>query len=331
MSQNLQSKTNPLLQESNFEQDVLDLFSGKKSAHLLPYAHSYGFDLWADFVNTSTDYYIIHDEMKIIQDHAEEIAAVLNGVTNIVDLGPGNESAVEGKTVPIMMAMGGKIANYTAVDVSYDYLNSTGTIIEKHFPEIKSFYFNDNFFKPLDLGCSEDTAAFLFGVTLTNMPGIADMESGIEFLKLELQQFRKLLPVGSYLVCSFDSCQDGQKVMKAYDNPKHAKFCESLTRKMKEELAFDNGFDETAFRYNSEWDSKNSMLHQMLTTTKDMQFELNGHRFEFSEGHDFVIYPATKFPKEVFFKTFEETGFIPACEPFTRADKDVVISVLKVT
>lgn len=334
MNHNLNLKTideNPLIQESNFGRDVLDLFSDKKSAHLLPYTYSYGANLWADYVNTSKDYYIIHDEMKIIKDNAEEIASVLGGVTNIVDLGPGSKGAIEGKTIPIMDEMKDQITSYAAIDVSREYLTGAREIIKKHFPDIKSFYFNDNFFKPLNLGFSNKTAAFLFGVTLTNMPGITDMKSGIEFLKLELQQFRELLPVGSYLLCSFDCCQDGEKVMNGYYHPKHATFCESLTRKMKQELNFDSGFDETAFRYNPKWDSKNSMLHQILTTTKDMKFKLNGQSFEFPENHDFITHPVIKFPKEVFFTAFEDTGFIQACEPFMCPDEDVVISVLKVS
>lgn len=322
---------NPLIQEADFERDVLDLFLGNKSAHLLPYTYSYSADLWTDYVNNSDDYYIIHDEIKIVQKNAEKIAATLEGVTNILDLGPGSKGAVEGKTIPILKAMKNTITSYAAMDVSEEYLESTKEVINHNFPEVKSLYLNENFFKPLNLGFSNKTAAFLFGVTLTNMPGITNMQSGIEFLKLELIQFRELLPVGSFLVCSFDCCQDGEKVMNGYYHPKHAAFCESLTRKMKNELNFNNEFDETAFKYNPKWDSKNSMLHQILTTTKPMIFNLTGHDFMFPENHDFITHPVIKFPKEVFFNAFKETGFVQVGEPLTCPDEDIVISILQVS
>lgn len=333
MSQVLKVKEtgdNPLIRDSNFERDVLDLFTGRKAAHLLPYTFGYSGHLWENYVSTSKDYYIIHDEMRLIQDNAEKIATILGDVTNIVDLGPGNKGAVEGKTVPILEAMGDQVTSYAAIDVSVDYLTSTRAVMKERYPNIQSFYFNDNFFKPLNLGFSNRTAALLFGVTLTNMPGITNMESGIEFLKLELMQFRELLPVGSYLLCSFDSCQDGEKVMHGYYHPKHAVFCESLTRKMKAELDFSNSFDETAFRYNPKWDAENSMLRQILTTTKAMEFTLGGQSFAFPEDHDFMTHPVIKFPKEIFFKAFEDTGYVQVADPLMCQDEDVVIAILQV-
>ena len=217
----------------DFEKDIIDLFLGLKSAHLSHHIFSYSSHLWDDFFNSPNDYYVIDDEVDLIRENACKIRKVCEGVKNIVDLGPGGKAAVVKKTFPFIRLFPLSLKTYSAVDISRENLDSARDVINDHFQGFESFYHNINFLDDYHLDLRGQSIALLFGLTLTNMPGIIDKDSGVEFLKKEMRQFKKLLPKESYFICSFDTCQDSAKMMKAYRHPKHAKFMESIVFKIK--------------------------------------------------------------------------------------------------
>ncbi|PZQ43698.1 MAG: hypothetical protein DI551_11655 [Micavibrio aeruginosavorus] len=325
--------TNPLIQpeKSTFKKDILDLFLGLKTAHLASHTFEHGAALWEDFFNTPSDYYVVKDEINLIKENAVAIRKIAAGVKDVIDLGPGSAGAVTNKTLPILQNFLFSIENYHAVDVSLDYLNSAKSIIESAFPDLNINLLHKNFFSLLQLPINNRSIALLFGLTLSNMPGIYDKASGINYLRTEMEAFRKILPKGAYFLCSYDTCQDEEKMMRAYDHPKHALFIKNITSKIESDLVPDSGFNAHAWRYNPKWDKENYMFKHILTSTKSMDFMFEDRLFAIPENYDILSYVSVKFPEDIYLKIFSEAGFELMAAPFKGPNGDINITLLRAT
>lgn len=312
----------------SFKKDVVDLFLGLKSAHLSAHTFGYAGNLWEDFFNTPSDYYVVRDEIKLISDNLRTIRKICAGTDHILDLGPGSEGAVAQKTLPIFNSFMG-LKDYTAVDVSLAYLESAAGVLSVQREDVNFDLVNANFFDSLDIKNSPDTLALLFGLTLSNMPGIVDRKSGIRYLKDELQTFRNLLPKGSYFLCSFDTCQNEEKMMRAYNHPKHGVFIQSIAKKISEEAVSSGGFDKDEWLYSPEWDQENGMFRHVLSAQTEMSFNIDRHAFHIAKGHKIVSYMSVKFEEDVYMGMFDQTGFELATDLFKGPDGDVCIALLR--
>jgi len=328
-----QNKSIPPLTNSSkkdlFKQDIIDLFLGVKSAHLSAHTFGYRGDLCEDFFKSPNEYYVINDEVDLINSSTKKIQRICQGLQNVVDLGPGGTDAVEKKTCPVLKAFPFTLENYIAIDVSKTYLENAKKVIQKNFKNINTEFIQDNFFNEQNLNINNKTLALLFGITLTNMPGIVDKKSGIEYLRKEMECFRSLLPSGAHFLCSFDTCQNEEKMMKAYNHPKHGKFIESIAYKIKEDLSLDDNFDETAWFYNPKWDAKNHMFRHIITSTKEMIFTIDNHTFHLPKGYDILSYMSVKFPADIYLTIFKESGFRLSTDPFIGAEGDVMMALLQ--
>lgn len=316
-------------EKQSFKQDIVDLFSGTKSAHLSSHTFGYSAHLWEDFFNTPSDYYVIKDEINLIKDNIQTIRKICQGVQNIIDLGPGSEGAVRNKTLPILKAFLFHLRQYIAIDVSKEYLAGAQSIVESEYEGLSTCGINDNFFNQQNLDVNDRSLALLFGLTLSNMPGIVDKDTGIQFLRKELRIFRNLLPQNAYFLCSFDACQNEDKLMRAYYHPKHAKFIESIAFKIKNDLGIGNGFKAEDWYYNPQWDAENHMFKHVITSKSEMDFTIDNRAFHLPKGHNILSYMSVKFPEHIYKDLFEDAGFEIVTDFFRGPQNDISIALLK--
>ena len=332
MNQTQQLKQPSLLPQTvgtSFRRDIIDLFLGIKTAHLSSHTFRHGAALWEDFFNSPSDYYVARDEIELIRANALSIRKLCAGTRNIIDLGPGSAGAVEKKTLPILKSLEFSAERYFAVDVSDEYLTGAGGAVRAAFPDIAVTLVNDNFFNAPQLPVDARTLALLLGITVSNMPGIHDKETGIKFLREEMAIFRSMLPVGAYFLCSYDTCQNEEKLLRAYDHPKHGKFIANIASAIKSELAPDSEFDDKAWVYRPRWDAKNHMFKHIVTSTEDMSLILGERSFMLPEGYEILSYVSVKFPEDIYLQIFKEAGFSLAQTPFKGPDGDINLAILE--
>ena len=101
--------------ETNFFNDTLDWFSGKRHGHMgkwqylepkSPTDPCCGNELWDIWENLSQEGNMLNRQKQIIRDNVKDMVALTGPVSMLVDLGPGGEHAVLNNTIPFIQTYG---------------------------------------------------------------------------------------------------------------------------------------------------------------------------------------------------------------------------------
>jgi L-histidine N-alpha-methyltransferase len=278
-------------EERSLADDVLDGLT--KPFKELPPKHFYdsrGAELF-DRICELPEYYPTRTERAILQDHAEQIAAV-TGASELVELGSG--TAAKTRVLLDALHAAGTLTRYVPVDVTEQMVRACAAELTSEYPGLHVHGVIGDFERHLDrVPAAEGPRLVVFlGGTIGNFPP----GSRRRFLR----EIAQLLGPEDHLLMGTDLVKDPQVLTQAYDDAEGvtAEFNRNLLRVLNREL--DADFDPDDFDHVALFDSEHEWIEMRLrarrahtTTVADL-----GLSVRFEQGEEMRTEISAKFTRD---------------------------------
>lgn len=297
-----------------FKQDVIDLFSGKRGGHVEHWLYSdtirneySGSQLWQEFLKSSTDYYVLKNEIDLIARVAPSLGAVLPNMHTVIDFGVGSGQALEKKVMPIVDSLK-TVKSYIGVDLSGDFLRNAKNTLADNFPSVEAAAIQADFFNTSFALPQKDTLGVMLGCTISNMDVLMGADFPRSHIVKRLSHLKGLLGSNNHLLVSYDANTDVESILSAYSNEYWGRH---VTGIMYDVAKISEGnFSAADWRHLRVWNDTAYVLHQCAEATQDMEFSIDDKVFTVSKGEQFVTVNNFKFPKPLFQSMCDEVGFV---------------------
>ena len=98
----------------------VDFLTKPEGIDLLPFAYMDS-NSYNDIITSCDSYYLFHDEVNIINNNKHKIAAYLDNIDTLIEIGPGSPKVILSKTLPILQSL--KSRNVDTGMLSADFKN----------------------------------------------------------------------------------------------------------------------------------------------------------------------------------------------------------------
>lgn len=308
---------------------VLALFNGEKSGNLYSYmygegspddAATSGGEYWHDFLTETHDYYLVREEAAAIQKALEPLSMAIPEGLLSVELGPGDSTATDLKTLPFNKAI--KPAAYLAIDINATYAHDAAATVAKAMTIPAHGQMADF----IDGGLiTQDAPAVysLFGGLLANIPTINGVHH-LDTLARHLHRIRNMMKPGDYLVITQDSCRDPRKLHAAYNDPLLARCAMSILHRIVRELPTHN-FNPDNFEYAGIYTPATENQGLCIRAKKLHTFRIGNHSFVVPAGQILTLINSYKFNPIDYRHAAQAAGFKPASAMINHADTNLHI------
>jgi uncharacterized SAM-dependent methyltransferase len=286
-----------LEQVKQVEQDFIDLFTKKKSAHIGKYIYMHRPEIY-DQIADRASYYPYRVEASIIANYASDIVSNIKSVSNVIEIGPGSESPIIAKSVPMIVAMKSvfDIKNYTAIDLNKEYASSACDIIREKFDNLTTDTVIADFNIKNDLAkvniCASNNIIMSFGGTLICSGTEEDVENGLENIS-------NILASGEYFIFGVDLTNNENTLAAAYDTNLSYELLLNAMYGIKYAVN-DLDFDARAFDLVFKWDKSCATIKLSLRANKSQKICINNHDISINKDDEFHMLNSRKtFASEV--------------------------------
>ena len=254
-----------------------------------------------DAICRAPEYYITRTELKILQDHAFELARLTGKRSTLIELGSG----VSHKVRFILDTL--RPSGYVGVDISKDFLLQSTRRLAHDYPWLKVHAVYADFCQPFKLTCCSPTSkklAFFPGSSIGN------------FEPHEAETFLKGLTsmlgtTGDALLIGVDLKKDTEILNAAYNDAQGitAEFNLNLLRRIQRELGAH--VDTRAFRHHAFYNEILGRIEMHLISQKTQQIRVGAHVFHFDEGETLHTESSYKYSIEEFQALASRAGYKP--------------------
>lgn len=309
-----------------FSQDAIDLFKGRKTGHMNPYAFNEprseddpvrGGTWWTKFIEQQDGghpgYYLISDEADVIERHGRAIAEALpKNVQSHIDLGPGESRAVLTKTLALARAMSSRV-RFCAVDINSAFAKNAANLIAqaRGLKPYESTAMVEDFLSGPVLDFGKRPRVFsLFGGLLCNGPR-RNNTTPVKQLTSSFNAVARHMHPGDMLIITQDTNSDEKSLRAAYDNELLGKYVLSVLHKIKRDLKpAGELFDPYAFEFEMGWNPQEKLVTLSARPTKPMSFRIAGKRCDVDPSQPVPLVNSYKFSTKDFQQSAEESGLV---------------------
>jgi len=273
------------------EQDFIDLFTKKKNAHIGKYIYMHRPEIY-DQIADRASYYPYRVERSIIANCAESMVSNIKSVSNVIEIGPGSESPIMAKSVPMIAAMQKifDIKKYTAIDLSKEYASNACDIISQKFDNLTADAIIADFNIKNELTkinvCATNNIVMSFGGTLISAGTEDDVENGLENIS-------NILASGEYFIFGVDLTNDENALAAAYDTNLSYELLLNAMYGIKDAIN-DSHFDARAFDFVFEWDKSCMTVKFSLRANKSQKICINNHDILINKDDEFHMLNSRK-------------------------------------
>jgi len=326
MAQNLLRSSVALKESSLFDKtryaflrDVQDLFRKERHGHLGPWHYSdnegqsdpvKGALLWESFVDHSRKYYLLSQEVSLLNSRLKELIAPKGKDIFLIDFGPGSTKAVNLKTKPVINALG-NVSAYCPIDCSQTFVEEACDVIGQSYPDISLHPLQADYYLE-DVTLSKNYISrfgIFLGGSISNIEGHPD--NGIPNAKIVdyLAKFKTILGNNAEMLITYDSKQDEQSIIESYMHPAQTEFGRNIMRRIVRDLPIAGNFDPNAWIYEPLWHKKSHQLCHTVIAQADMSFLLGRENFKVKDGERFILDNSFKYPVEIMKDLMSEAGW----------------------
>ncbi len=273
-----------------FRSDVLDGLSQPEKA--VPARWLYddaGSQLFEDITGVE-EYYPTRAETEILETRGAEFAELIGPDRAVVEFGSGSSV----KTPLLLKAI--QPGAYVPLDIAGDFLREAAADLAKKFPDLDVYPVEADFTKQVELPrevLDMKKLGFFPGSTIGNMVARTAVDL-LRSMRATLGGEESELP---YLLIGMDLVKDREVLEAAYDDASGvtAEFNLNLARRINRELAGTIPVD--ALEHSAVWNDDFARVEMHLRATRDIAFEVSGHRFELAEGETIHTENSHKFTR----------------------------------
>ncbi len=279
-----------------------DLLAGL-SAHpkRLPPKHFYdaaGSQLF-ERITALPEYYPTRTELRILADHAGEIAAFIPDGAALVEFGSGSSTKVR-----LLLETLPRLGAYVPVDISAEFLEDEAARLRDEFPHLAIVPVTADFTRPFALPRSLDKhrlAGFFPGSTIGNF----EPDAARDFLRLAA----RILGPGAVFAIGVDLVKDRRVLEPAYDDAAGvtAQFNLNVLARANRELGAT--FNLAAFEHRAFYDAERHRIEMHLVSRIAQTVRLLGRSLSFAAGECIVTESSYKYTVEAFTSLAGEAGW----------------------
>jgi dimethylhistidine N-methyltransferase len=260
---------------SAFEQDVLEGL-GARRKHLSPkYFYDGAGSQLFDRITDQAEYYPTRCEMRILQDHAAEIAGLIPAGAALVEFGSGSN-----KKARILLAAAPVLAAYVPVDISAEMLEQEAAALQLDFPRLNIRPVAADFTKPFELPEEAKAAPVRVGFFPGSTIGNFEPHEAAAFLR----NAAKILGPNSKLIIGADLIKPAEILNAAYNDAAGvtAKFNLNLLVRINRELG--GTFKLDTFEHHAFYNRERHRVEMHLASLKRQKVKVAGECFDFRAG-----------------------------------------------
>lgn len=194
-------------------EDYLKFFTAPEGADMTSYIYQDSHNYYDQLICSSAEYYLCKKHIEIILNNKDKFTNYLDGVTDIIEIGPGTDYVVKNKTMNIL-SYANNLKAYHIVDNCSKYLNETSSLINKYLPEIKIFTIESDLNSKEKINIQNTSngkkCLLLLGGTLANFSKNQQDHC--------LNKIYDTLNIGDIFIVTADTNQDEQTLLAAYTN-----------------------------------------------------------------------------------------------------------------
>lgn len=267
-----------------------------------------------DAICTLDEYYLTRTEMKILRDHAHEIATLV-GEGALIEYGSGSSQKIR-----ILLDAMPQLPTYVALDISKQHLKESCLNLAKAYPGLETIAVCTDYTQPIALPLipqlnHKHKVGFFPGSSIGNL----EPNEALTFLK---NVATLLQPNGSLLI-GVDLKKDKAILEPAYDDAKgiSAAFALNILVRMNRELNADFNLEQFAYRafYNPI-----GRIEMYIISLTDQVVHLDEMEITFKAGETLRTEYSYKYSIEEFQSLAYSAGFTPK-QVWT--DRDQLFSV----
>lgn len=219
------------------------------------------------------EYYLTRADLEIIEDHAGDIADLLEDTVQLVEFGSGSSRKVR------LLLDGIQPSIYMPIDISRDHLLASANLLAEDYPWLAVHAVCMDYSRTMELPYYGDglaLAAFFPGSSIGNF----EPDSAYRFLA----QSRRMLKPGGILIIGVDLKKDISRLEAAYNDADGvtAAFNLNLLQRMNEEL--DADFDLTQFRHRAFYNEPRGRIEMHIESLRPQTVTVRGRPFSFAAG-----------------------------------------------
>jgi dimethylhistidine N-methyltransferase len=298
-----------------------DLLAGL-SAHpkRLPPKHFYdaaGSRLF-ERITALPEYYPTRTELRILADHAGEIAAFIPDGAALVEFGSGSSTKVR-----LLLDKLPRLDAYVPVDISAEFLDDEAARLGDEFPRLSIVPIAADFTRPFVLPrglARHPLAGFFPGSTIGNF----EPDAARAFLHL----VRRLLGSQAVFVVGVDLVKDRSILEPAYDDAAGVTAAFNLNVLARANRELGANFDLAAFAHRAFYDTERHRIEMHLVSRTAQTVRVLGRTFTFLAGESIHTESSYKYTVETFSRLAGEAGWRSAAV-FLDADALFSVHVLR--
>lgn len=221
------------------------------------------------------EYYPTRTEIRIMQQHIDEMVEVLGPEVLLVEYGSGSSL----KTRILLQEMD-QLAGYVPIDISKEHLYQSAAQIKNDFPGLKVYPvhadYSAEFTVPLDIASYGRKVVYFPGSTIGNF-NLMEAEA---FLK----RIGRVVGKGGGLLIGVDLRKDVEILEAAYNDRQQvtAEFNLNLLERINREL--DANFNLACFEHKAIFNEKEGRIEMHLVSKIDQQVTIGEQVFSFKAG-----------------------------------------------
>ncbi len=223
------------------------------------------------------EYYLPRAETAILSAHADEVAALFDGATDLIELGSGNAAKTR-LLIEAFLRRHDKL-RYVPVDICQEILEESSADLLRAYPRLEILAIAGEYSEGLEHLARLTTSRKLV-LWLGSNIGNLDRDEAARFLA----QVRATLAPGDRLLVGFDQRKDWAMLEAAYDDPcgVTAAFNRNLLVRANRELG--GGFNVRAFEHRAVYNEEAGRIEMYLVSMIPQRVFLSRLEREFEFG-----------------------------------------------
>jgi dimethylhistidine N-methyltransferase len=288
---------------SGFEADVLEgLGTIPKSVPAKYFYDAEGSRLF-ECITELPEYYPTRCEMKMLQDHAADIAKLIPEGAALVEFGSGSS-----KKARILLKAAPKLAAYVPVDICREMIEQEAAELRPDFPSVKVLPVTADICKPFDLPEEAKGAPVRIGFFPGSTIGNFEPHEASAFLR----NAGNILGHGATLIVGVDLIKSADVLNAAYNDKAGvtAKFNLNLLTRINRELG--GNFKLNTFEHHAFYNRERHRIEMHLASLKRQKVRVAGETFDFRAGETIHTENSYKYSVESLAALARGVGWLPA-------------------
>lgn len=304
-------------QASEFAHDILEGLRARRKRLPAKYFYDEAGSRLFERITTLPEYYPTRTELRILEEHAADIARLLPQKCALIEFGSGSSQKAR-----LLLRAASHIAAYLPVDMSSAFVRREAEGVRRDFPALAVIPVDADFTQPFEWPSTVadfPRAGFFPGSTIGNF----EPHEACRFLG---QEACMLGPTAVFII-GVDLIKDRAILLAAYNDAAGvtAQFNLNLLTRINRELGAN--FDLDAFEHHALFNRELQRIEMHLASTKRQKVRICGETINFRAGETIHTENSYKYSVESFTALARGSGWAPLAV-WTDAEQFFAVHVL---